>query len=455
MSSAEGGNRIPLTDTDRIYQREVSGRFQRLRVWGNLALLAGYFITPWLNWGERQLVWFDLPERQFHILHMTFWPQDFFLLAFLLIIAAFGLFMVTVFAGRVWCGYTCPQTVWTQMFVWLETRFEGPRHKRIRLDSGPWTPAKFARKAGKHASWALLALFTGLTFVGYFTPIRALLPEFVTGTAHWQAYLWIMIFAVLTYLNAGWMREKVCIYMCPYARFQSVMFDEDTKIVSYNPARGEPRGKKQPDNAVGDCVDCGLCVQVCPTGIDIRDGLQYECIGCALCIDACDSIMDKLDRPTGLVSYTTENELEGKTTHTLRPRLVGYAVAMVLMIGAFSALLATRSVVEVALDRDRNVLFSEALNGDVGNDFQLSILNKQPIPVTYELALSGRPGARLVAPETIQVAVGERVTVGIQIELAPQKVVQARLPFTLEVSGLGSSDVKTDIQSTFIGPSQW
>lgn len=451
---AGGDDRIALVDSDRIYQREVTGRFQRLRVLGNAALLAGYFITPWLSWGDRQLVLFDLPQRQFHIVHMTFWPQDFFLLAFLLIIAAFGLFMVTVFAGRVWCGYTCPQTVWTQMFVWLETRFEGPRHKRIRLDAAAWSPAKVLRKGGKHLSWSALAFLTGLTFVGYFTPIKDLPADFVTGQAHFHAYLWILVFGVLTYLNAGWMREKVCIYMCPYARFQSVMFDEDTKVVSYNPARGEPRGKKNPDNDKGDCVDCGLCVQVCPTGIDIRDGLQYECIGCALCIDACDGIMDKLERDRGLISYTTENELAGKPTHLLRPRLIGYAVAMVLMMGAFTAFLAMRSTVEVALERDRNQLFSEALSGNIVNDFQVSILNKQPIAVQYELAILDRPGAILSAPSVINVGVGERVTLGIQIELPPQKVVQARLPFVLDVRALGS-DVSTQLDSTFIGPSQW
>ena len=452
---AGDSDRIPLVDPDRIYQREVTGRYQRLRVLGNAALLAAYFLTPWLNWGDRQLVLFDLPQRQFHVLHMTFWPQDFFLLAFLLIIAAFGLFMVTVFAGRVWCGYTCPQTVWTQMFVWLETRFEGPRPKRIRLDASPWGLSKFLRKSGKHISWAALAFLTGLTFVGYFTPIKGLLPDFMAGAAHFQAYLWIGIFGVLTYLNAGWMREKVCIYMCPYARFQSVMFDEDTKVVSYNPARGEPRGKKNPDNDKGDCVDCGLCVQVCPTGIDIRDGLQYECIGCALCIDACDSIMDKLERDRGLISYTTENELDGNPTHWLRPRLVGYAIAMIMMVGAFSTFLAMRANVEVALDRDRNQLFSEAMNGNIVNDFQVSILNKQPVTVTYQLEILERPGAVLTAPETITVGVGERITLGIQIEMPPQKVVQARLPFVLDVSAIGDNDANSQLNSTFIGPTQW
>ncbi|MGD2005838.1 MAG: cytochrome c oxidase accessory protein CcoG [Pseudomonadales bacterium] len=455
MKADPGAQRIELVDLDKIYQREVKGRFQSLRKITNLTLLAGYFLLPWFNWGPRPIVLFDLPERQFHILHMTFWPQDLFLLAFLLIIAAFGLFMVTVFAGRIWCGYTCPQTVWTQMFVWLETRIEGPRHKRIRLDQAPWSFNKASRKSAKHLSWMALATLTGLTFVGYFTPIRALVAELTQGMAHFQAYLWTGIFSALTYLNAGWMREKVCLHMCPYARFQSVMFDEDTKIVSYDPRRGEPRGKKNPNNTTGDCIDCGICVQVCPTGIDIRDGLQYECIGCALCIDACDGIMDKLDRPRGLISYTTENELLGKVTHLLRPRLIGYAVAMVAMVGAFTTFLVLRSPVELSIERDRGQLFSESKAGDIVNDFQISILNKKPVTMRYELAILGRPGAQLVAPEIIEVTSGERKTLAIQVEMAPKTVVQPRLPFTLEVRSLESTPVHDTLDSTFIGPKRW
>lgn len=448
--------RIPLVDHEqRIYQREVSGRFQRLRVFGNAALLLAFFVTPWLMWNQRQLVWFDLPERQFHVFHMTFWPQDLFLLGLLLIVSAFGLFLVTVWAGRVWCGYTCPQTVWTQMFVWLETRFEGQRHQRIRRDKNPTLLENRARKAGKHVSWMALAWLTGFTFVGYFTPIRELLFDFFSGQAALSAYVWIFIFSALTYTNAGWMREKVCIYMCPYARFQSAMFDPDTLIVSYDKARGEPRGKaKSEPSEQGSCIDCGLCVQVCPTGIDIRNGLQYECIGCALCIDACDSVMDKIGEPRGLVRYTTENELEGKTTHRLRPRLVGYGVAMVLMVTAFTALLATRAPVDLAISRDRGQLFTEAMNGDIVNNFTLSVLNKTPVAQTYEVAVLDRPGAKLEGPETVEVASGERLTFGVAVSLAPSAVVSPRLPFEIEIHSLTDTDVRQTIESTFIGPSR-
>ncbi|QGG80367.1 cytochrome c oxidase accessory protein CcoG [Litorivicinus lipolyticus] len=453
--STSGSNRIPLIDLDRIYQRKIKGTYQRLRRYGSWGLLCLYFLTPWFMWGERQLVLFDLPQRQFHVFHMTFWPQDFFLLALLLIISAFGLFMVTVYAGRIWCGYTCPQTVWTQLFVWLEMKIEGSRNQRIKLDAAPWGFQKLLRKSSKHLSWGAIALATGITFIGYFTPIRALVPDFFTLDANFQAALWIMIFGVLTYLNAGWMREKVCIYMCPYARFQSVMFDEDTKVVSYDVGRGEPRGKKTPTSGAGDCVDCGVCVQVCPTGIDIRDGLQYECIGCALCIDACDSVMQKLERPKGLIRYSTENELAGKITHFLRPRLIGYAIAMTVMVVSLTVFLALRSPLELSIERGRGQLFTEALNGDIVNSMQVSILNKSENTQTFEFFLEGRPGAQLSAPEQVIIAPGERVTKPVQVSLEPQKVVQARLPFTLRIEAVGGNRATSTIDSTFIGPERW
>ena len=274
----------------------------------------------------------------------TFYPQEFILLSWLLIICAFGLFFVTVFAGRVWCGYTCPQSVWTFLFIWLEHRIEGSRNRRIKQDKQPMTATKAWRKGAKHTAWLLIALATGIAFVGYFTPIRDLVIELPTFEAHGWSYFWVGFFLVFTYLNAGWLREQVCIYMCPYARFQSVMFDRDTLIVSYDESRGEPRGHRPKglshlearEAGYGDCIDCDLCVQVCPTGIDIRDGLQVECISCAACIDACDSIMDKMGYPVGLVRYTTENALEGKKSHIMRPRLLGYFAALVLMMGTFA-----------------------------------------------------------------------------------------------------------------------
>ena len=304
VAPAEVGEIDLYQRREKIYTRKIEGFYQRVRLFSGWPLLLGYLLLPWLEWDGRQAVLFDLPARKFHIFGLTFWPQDAPMLAFMLMIAAFGLFAVTTFAGRIWCGYTCPQTVWTSIFMWLEQKTEGSRNQRIKLDKAPWSAEKIAKKAAKHASWLFVGLVTGMTFVGYFNPIRDLVYDFVTlSPGKWQ-FLWTLFFTLATYINAGWMREQVCKYMCPYARFQSVMFDQDTLIVSYDKKRGEPRGSRKrnldrKETDLGDCVACELCVQVCPTGIDIRNGLQYECIGCALCVDACNSVMDKMAVPQG------------------------------------------------------------------------------------------------------------------------------------------------------------
>ncbi|HET8710595.1 MAG TPA: cytochrome c oxidase accessory protein CcoG, partial [Spongiibacteraceae bacterium] len=347
LAPAEVGELDLYQRREKIYTRKIEGFFQRLRLYTGWPLLIGYFLVPWLNWGDRPAVLFDLPARKFYIFGFTFWPQDFPMLAWLLIIAAWSLFAVTVWLGRVWCGYTCPQTVWTAIFMWAEQVAEGSRNQRIKLDKSPWTLNKIARKVLKHGMWIGFAFLTGLTFIGYFSPIRQLVPNTFTLNASLMEGAWIIFFTCATYINAGWMREQVCLYMCPYARFQSVMFDRDTLIVSYDKARGEPRGarKKEVDPkavGLGECIDCSICVQVCPTGIDIRDGLQYQCISCALCIDGCNSVMDKMGYPRGLIRYTTENLLEGKKYHWLRPRLLGYGIGVVVMFSLFIYTLSTR-----------------------------------------------------------------------------------------------------------------
>ena len=298
----------------KIYPRQVKGRFARLRVIAVWVLLGLYYLLPWINVAGKHSVLFDLPARKFYILGFTFWPQDFVFLALLLIAAGLTLFFVTALAGRLWCGYACPQTVWTETFIWIERLVEGDRAKRMKLDKAGWTAEKISRKSLKHFLWVAFAAWTGFTFVGFFSPIRELGQSVVTfSLGPWETF-WIIFYSVATYGNAGFLREQVCKYMCPYARFQSAMFDKDTLIISYDEGRGEPRGgRKRSDDpkekGLGDCIDCTLCVQVCPTGIDIRDGLQYECIACAACIDACDSIMDRMNYPRGLVRYTTENAL--------------------------------------------------------------------------------------------------------------------------------------------------
>ncbi|UCE89298.1 MAG: cytochrome c oxidase accessory protein CcoG, partial [Pseudomonadota bacterium] len=364
----------------KIYPRQVHGLFRNLRVSGVLTLLGLYYIVPWLRWDNRQAVLLDLPARQFHIFGITFWPQDFIYFALLLIIAAIALFFFTTLAGRLWCGYACPQTVWTEIFQWMERWVEGDRPKQMKRDRAPWTPKKVYIKGAKHALWLAFSAWTGYTFVGYFTPILELGTKIGSlSTGPWETF-WVLFYGAATYLNAGWMREQVCIYMCPYARFQGAMFDPDTLVISYDPARGEPRGARRRTEdhkarGLGDCIDCTLCVQVCPTGIDIREGLQYQCIGCAACVDVCDDVMDRMGYPRGLVRYTTENAMEGRTTRVLRPRVLIYTVLLAVIVGAWGYGLATRVPLGLDIIRDRNVLFRETREGYIENVYTLKVVN--------------------------------------------------------------------------------
>lgn len=385
---------------EKIYTRKIEGFFQRIRLFTGWPLLLGYLLMPWLVWDGHQAMLFDLPARKFHILFLTFWPQDFPLLAWLMIVGAFALFTVTNLAGRVWCGYTCPQTVWTAIYMWVEQKTEGSRNKRIKLDQAPWTLSKFGKKLAKHCMWLGFAFITGFTFIAYFLPAYELAGDFVRGDAPLVAYGWIVFFTLATYLNAGWMREQVCMYMCPYARFQSVMFDSDTLIVSYDSKRGEQRGSRkrttdvsaQRESNLGDCIDCKICVQVCPTGIDIRDGLQYECIGCALCVDACDSVMDQMNYDRGLIRYTTENILAGGQTKILRPRLMAYSAVLLVITLLFGVQMFNRSMLELDVIRDRQQLFNLASNGDIENTYRLKIANITEQPGWFSLEVDGVDG---------------------------------------------------------------
>ncbi len=443
---------------ERIYTRKVEGFFQRLRLYTGWPLLILYFGAPWLNWDGRQAILFDLPARKFHIFAVTFWPQDFPLLAWLLMIAAFGLFTVTVVAGRVWCGYTCPQTVWTSIFMWAEQVSEGTRNQRIKLDQGPWTVNKVWRKSLKHGMWFGFAAFTGITFVGYFTPIRALVIDLPLGQAGMWANLWTLFFTMATYINAGWLREQVCMYMCPYARFQSVMFDHETLVVSYDRKRGEPRGsrKREADPkalALGDCIDCELCVQVCPTGIDIRNGLQYECITCALCIDACDSVMDKMNYPRGLIRYTTENALEGKPSRIMRPRLAGYSLAVLVLTSLFLSVLFNRIPVGIDAIRERGQLFREVDGGLVENVYTLKIRNMGENEMSYRIAVSGLEGARIVGPARVTIKSGDVLALPIAVQ-APRSALQGigNADVVFSVEAVGRSGIRDTADSRFLGP---
>ena len=434
---------------EKIYTRAFTGLFRNLRMLGGAGLFLLYFGTVWLNWGGHQAVWWNLPERKFFIFGATFWPQDFILLSGILIVAAFGLFFITVYAGRVWCGYTCPQSVWTWIFMWCEKVTEGDRNQRIKLDKAPMGANKFLRKFSKHTLWLLIGFVTGMTFVGYFSPIRELVFEFFTGQADGWSYFWVGFFTLATYGNAGWLREQVCIYMCPYARFQSVMFDQDTLIVSYDPRRGESRGPRKKDadykaQGLGDCIDCKMCVQVCPTGIDIRDGLQIECIGCAACIDACDSIMEKMDYPKGLISYTTEHSLEGKTTKVVRGKLVGYFMVLVAVCAAFGWTLVVRKPVVMDIVRDRGALYRETDEGLIENTYTLKVINKSQLEQTYQLSVQGLDDAQWIGEKELTIKGGEIANLPISLSLDP---VDAKRP-VLEIEFVLQDSDEPDIRLT-------
>jgi cytochrome c oxidase accessory protein FixG len=451
---------------EKIYTRKIEGFFQRIRVYTGWPLLLGYFLLPWLNWDGRQTVLFDLPSRQFFIFNLTFWPQDFPLLAWLLIIAAFALFAVTTVAGRVWCGYTCPQTVWTAIFMWAEQLCEGSRNQRIKRDQQPWSRDKLQRKAATHTMWLGFALLTGFTFVGYFSPMRELAVNafsvvLVDGNISWGLgwweIAWINFFACATYLNAGWLREQVCVYMCPYARFQSVMFDRDTLIVSYDYKRGEKRGprKKNSDleqQGLGDCVDCKICVQVCPTGIDIRDGLQFECINCALCIDGCNSVMEQMGYEKGLIRYTTENALEGGSLKLLRPRVVGYAIAVLVMVALFVSTVITRIPLELDVMRYRDRLYYQTDIGLIENSYTLKVMNMDQQAHRYRIAVSGLNGVTIVGKEVIDLMSAEVAEVAIRLSIDPVDLKNSNNTIEFSVESVDDSDQRAVAESRFIGP---
>ncbi|WP_455911382.1 cytochrome c oxidase accessory protein CcoG [Pseudomonas putida] len=439
-----------------IHTRSFTGLFRTLRVAGAGVLFLAFFGTVWLNWGGRQAVLWDLAESKFHIFGATFWPQDFILLSALLIICAFGLFAITVFAGRVWCGYTCPQSSFTWLFMWCEKVTEGERNQRIKLHAAPWSLNKLARRSAKHTLWLGISVLTGLTFVGYFTPIRPLALELLTWQMGGVSLFWVLFFTAATYINAGWLREAVCMHMCPYARFQSVMFDKDTLTISYDAARGEHRGPRKrdvtpADVGLGDCIDCQLCVQVCPTGIDIRDGLQMECIGCAACIDACDSIMDKMGYARGLVSYTSEHQLQGGKTHLLRPRLIGYSAVLLVMIAALVVALVGRPMVSLDVTKDRG-MFRENSQGLIENIYSLKVINKTQQRQHYRLALVDAEGFVLQGKTELSLAPGEISDVPVSVALLADKPASSSQTLRFKVTDVDEPWIYSAADSRFVAP---
>ena len=453
-----GGEDEVYAKHKKVYPREVHGIFANLRALGVTVLLGLFYGLAWLPWEGHQSVLLDLPARKFYIFGMTFWPQDFFYFAWLLIIAALALFYVTALAGRLWCGYACPQTVWTEIFLWIERKVEGSRNQQIKRDRADMSTTKFRVKATKHFIWITFSLFTGFTFVGYFTPIRELAVSFVNwDLGPWETF-WIFFYGFATYGNAGWMREQVCIYMCPYARFQSAMFDKDTLIIAYDDARGEPRGsrKKSTDprqTGLGDCVDCTLCVQVCPTGIDIRDGLQYQCIGCAACIDVCDEVMDKMGYPKGLVRYTTEHAMAGVHTNIIRPRTIMYTILLLaLTVGLFYAI-SQRTPLELDIIRDRNSLYRETANGLVENVYTLKVVNMDEQTHRYSLTVSGLDGLELVnATPVIEVSGGEVLTLPVSVRVDPIVLKRTANEIEFTISAQDNAELTSIETARVLGP---
>ena len=448
----------------KIYPRAVSGKFATARwtlVWFTQILFYG---LPWVTWNDRQAVLFDLAVRKFYIFGLVLWPQDIVYLTALLILSAYSLFLFTTVAGRLWCGYSCPQTVYTEIFMWIERKVEGDRGARMKLDKGATDARKIRLKATKHALWIALALWTGFTFVGYFTPIKTLWGEVWSASlGGWQTF-WILFYGFATYGNAGWMREQVCKYMCPYARFQSVMFDQDTLIITYDGSRGEPRGPRNKSvdykaRGLGDCVDCGICVQVCPTGIDIRNGLQYECIGCGACVDGCNQVMAKMGYPKGLIRYSTENALRkhldsGQIARRMvRPRVLIYTSILLVVTIAAAFTLVERKPVKVDVVRDRG-LMSRADSEEVQNVYRLQLMNTQEKATRFTISVSGLEGAELkIEPQPILVGAASAKWVPVRVEASREHLKQGsnRIEFNIEATPEGGGEgIHLTEKSTFV-----
>ena len=431
----------------KIHPRSISGRFSKWRlalVWITQLIFYG---LCWLPWNGRQAVLFEIAERKFYLFGLVLWPQDVFFLTVLLIISAYALFLFTAVAGRLWCGYSCPQTVYTEIFLWIEKLVEGDRNARIKLDAEPMGGAKMAKRALKYGLWGAMALWTGFTFVGYFTPIHTLAASFKTLSLGPWEWFWFLFYAGFTYLMAGHLREQVCLYMCPYARFQGVMYDPDTLVVTYDSERGEPRAARRKGEdykaaGKGDCVDCGLCVAVCPTGIDIRNGLQYECIGCSVCIDACDEVMDKMEYPRGLIRYSTEHAIAEHwgwkeiVAHIVRPRIIVYSTILGVVLLAFAWGLATKASLRVDVIRDRAVLAREVEGGLIENVFRLQVMNVSERAQRYEISVTGL--------DKIELSGDERI---VEVPSAGAKSVTVAVRVPPESGKKGSNTIYFDIKS--------
>jgi len=434
----------------KIHAKAVDGRFNRLRwlmVWLTQGIFYGLCWLPWEVSGQlRQAVLFDIAHEKLYLFGLVLWPQDALLLALALLIAANGLFLVTALAGRLFCGFACPQTVYTSIFTWIESRIEGDHLARLQLDQGPWTAQKLLTKGAKHLIWLLIASWTAITFVGYFTPIRELLPN-IPGwnVGPWEGF-WLIFYAAFTYVQAGLAREAVCQHMCPYSRFQGVMFDPATRSVSYDQLRGEPR-RAGGDPKAGDCIDCGICVQVCPTGIDIRDGLQYECINCGLCIDACDQVMTRIGSPISLIRFAPM-AVKSTAWHQ-RPRVLSYALLLLAFVALGMWTLGQRSLLRVDILRDRNVLSRETADGRIENAYQLQVMNLTETAQHYGVSLDGDSPLEIVGKPSITVEAGSIAPLQVTLSADAAALPRGSHPVAFQVF---SGDMRTRESSTFRMP---
>ena len=446
----------------KIYPRSIRGFFAHWR-WAMVFITQLVFYgLPWMEWGQRQIVLFDLGARRFYIFGLVLYPQDFIYLTGLLIISALSLFLFTAVAGRLWCGFACPQTVYTEIFMWIEHKIEGERSSRLRLDAGKWNWEKLWKKTVKQGLWIAVSLWTGFTFVGYFVPIRDLGIELMSLQGTWQIF-WVLFYGFATYGNAGFLREQVCKYMCPYARFQSAMFDKDTLIVTYDKTRGEPRGPrtKKTDykaKGLGDCIDCTLCVQVCPVGIDIRDGLQYECIGCGLCVDACNTVMDKMNYPRGLIRFSTQNALVKGWTQSeivkrvLRPRVLIYTGVLVALCSVMLVSLLSKAPLKVDVERDRAALSRIVAGGKLENVYRLQIMNATEQLQNYKITASGLNGIELhMGEDLIAIEASQSRWVAVRLQIPYGSVPSGSHPVSFEVKAV-ESGVSVNEKSLFLVP---
>ncbi|WP_028601228.1 cytochrome c oxidase accessory protein CcoG [Ottowia thiooxydans] len=449
-----------LEPRKKIQPRSISDVFSAWRwimVWVTQLV---FYVLPWLEWGERQMVLFDLETRRFYLFGLVLYPQDFIYLTGLLIISALALFLFTALAGRLWCGFACPQTVYTEMFLWIEHKVEGERSARLRLDASRWTFEKLWKRTAKHGAWIAVSLWTGFTFVGFFVPIRQLGSELLMLQGSWQLF-WVLFYGLATYGNAGFLREQVCKHMCPYARFQSAMLDNDTLVVTYDAKRGEPRGARSKNAAsegLGSCIDCTLCVQVCPVGIDIRNGLQYECIGCGLCIDACNSVMDKVAQPRGLIRLATTNSMAGQWNaarmlrRMIRPRVLIYAAVLVALSSAMIISLAVRTPFKVDVVRDRAALSRIVPGGKIENIYRLQIMNATESPQRYRISARGIEGVEVASEPEVSVGATESQWVSVRLQVPYGTVPSGAHPVYFEVESLSPEPEYVSEKSSFLVP---